>query len=196
MTDMVDITAMKGMAGMHKEPEPPVLWSFRRCPYAMRARLALQVAGIDVWLREVLLRDKPTAFLQTSEKGTVPVLVLADGRVVEESRDIMIWALSQNDPQGWLRAIINLAYNVHGNEPSSSEAAMLAAYTLVASEDPQIQSFRENAIIFIDPTINPDGRDRHTQWANTYKGSPLVSDPLDAEHNEAWAPRENQPLLV
>jgi glutathione S-transferase len=105
MTDMVDITDMKGMAGMHKEPEPPVLWSFRRCPYAMRARLALQVAGIDVWLREVLLRDKPTAFLQTSEKGTVPVLVLADGRVVEESRDIMIWALSQNDPQGWLRVM-------------------------------------------------------------------------------------------
>ena len=102
MTDMVDITDMKGMAGMHKEPEPPVLWSFRRCPYAMRARLALQVAGIDVWLREVLLRDKPTAFLQTSEKGTVPVLVLADGQVVEESRDIMIWALQNSDPQGWL----------------------------------------------------------------------------------------------
>lgn len=82
--------------------------------------------------------------------------------------------------------IINLAYNVHGNEPSSSEAALLAAYTLAASEHPQIQNFRENAIVFIDPTINPDGRDRHTQWANSYKGSPLVSDPMDAEHNEAW----------
>ena len=105
MTDMVDTTNMKGMPGMRKEPEPPVLWSFRRCPYAMRARLALQVAGIDVWLREVLLCDKPMAFLQTSEKGTVPVLVLADGQVVEESRDIMIWALSQNDPQGWLRVM-------------------------------------------------------------------------------------------
>ncbi|MEO2099957.1 MAG: M14 family zinc carboxypeptidase, partial [Flavobacteriaceae bacterium] len=78
------------------------------------------------------------------------------------------------------------AYNVHGNEPSSSEAALLAAYTLAASEHPQIQNFRENAIVFIDPTINPDGRDRHTQWANSYKGSPLVSDPMDAEHNEAW----------
>ena len=82
--------------------------------------------------------------------------------------------------------IINLAYNVHGNEPSSSEAALLAAYTLAASEHLQIQNFRENAIVFIDPTINPDGRDRHTQWANSYKGSPLVSDPMDAEHNEAW----------
>ena len=82
--------------------------------------------------------------------------------------------------------IINLAYNVHGNEPSSSEAALLAAYSLSASENDQIQSFRKKAIIFVDPTINPDGRDRHTQWANTYKGTPLVSDPMDAEHNEAW----------
>jgi hypothetical protein len=82
--------------------------------------------------------------------------------------------------------IINLAYNVHGNEPSSSEAALLAAYTLVASEHPQIQNFRENAIVFIDPSINPDGRDRHTQWVNMYKANPLVSDPMDAEHNEIW----------
>lgn len=82
--------------------------------------------------------------------------------------------------------VINLAYNVHGNEPSSSEAAMLTAYTLVASNHPQIQKYRSDALIFIDPTINPDGRDRHTQWANTYRGTPLVDDPQDAEHNEAW----------
>ena len=84
---MTDVAAMPTDAGT------PVLWSVRRCPYAMRARLALQVAGIDVWLRELLLRDKPPAFLQASEKGTVPVLVLADGQVVEESRDIMTCAL-------------------------------------------------------------------------------------------------------
>ncbi len=65
--------------------------------------------------------------------------------------------------------ILNLAYNVHGNEPSSSEAALLSAYTLTASKDKQIISFRENAIIFIDPTINPDGRDRHTNYRNTRK---------------------------
>ena len=85
-----------------------------------------------------------------------------------------------------LPLIINLAYNVHGNEPSSSEAALLAAYTFVASKNPEIEKYLENAVIFIDPTINPDGRDRHTQWANTYKGSPLVADPQDAEHNEYW----------
>ncbi len=81
---------------------------------------------------------------------------------------------------------INLAYNVHGNEPSSSEAAMLTAYTLTTSQHPEIQKYLENAILFIDPTINPDGRDRHTQWATTYQGSPLVADPQDAEHNEYW----------
>ncbi|WP_299766404.1 M14 family metallopeptidase [uncultured Dokdonia sp.] len=81
---------------------------------------------------------------------------------------------------------IQLGYNVHGNEPSSSEAALLTAYTLVASEHAAIANYRKNAIIFIDPTINPDGRDRHTQWANSFKGSPLVSDNIDAEHTEMW----------
>ncbi|MGB6151076.1 MAG: M14 family zinc carboxypeptidase [Pricia sp.] len=81
---------------------------------------------------------------------------------------------------------INLAYNVHGNEPSSSEAALLSAYTLVASENPEIMGYVKNAVIMIDPTINPDGRDRHTQWANSYQGNPNVSDPQDAEHNEYW----------
>ncbi|WP_222984657.1 M14 family zinc carboxypeptidase [Flagellimonas meishanensis] len=81
---------------------------------------------------------------------------------------------------------INLAYNVHGNEPSSSEAALLTAYTFVASNNPEILSYLDKAVIFVDPTINPDGRDRHTQWANMYQGNPLVADPQDAEHNEYW----------
>ncbi|MCV6628317.1 MAG: M14 family metallopeptidase [Flavobacteriaceae bacterium] len=85
-----------------------------------------------------------------------------------------------------LPIFVNLAYSVHGNEPSSSEAALLTAYTLVASEHPEIKKYREQAVVFLDPTINPDGRDRHTYWANMYKGQPLVSDPQDAEHNEYW----------
>lgn len=100
--------------------------------------------------------------------------------------DHLAYAKGRMEQQPDRPIIINLAYNVHGNEPSSSEAALLAAYTLVASNDPMIVSFRKKAIIFIDPTINPDGRDRHTQWANSYKGNPLVSDPMDAEHNEMW----------
>lgn len=81
---------------------------------------------------------------------------------------------------------VQLGYNVHGNEPSSSEAALLTAYTLVASNSPEVQQYLKNAIVFIDPTINPDGRDRHAQWANQYKSNALVSDNMDAEHNEAW----------
>jgi glutathione S-transferase len=81
----------------------PVLYSFRRCPYAIRARLAVRVAGIAVALREVVLRDKPGALVAASPKATVPVLQLPDGRVLEQSLDIMRWALAARDPQGWLR---------------------------------------------------------------------------------------------
>jgi len=79
----------------------PILYSFRRCPYAMRARLALAVSGSPVELREVKLAAKPEALLAASPKGTVPVLVLSDGKVIDQSIDIMIWALSNNDPEGW-----------------------------------------------------------------------------------------------
>ena len=85
-----------------------------------------------------------------------------------------------------LPIVINLGYNVHGNEPSSSEAAMLTAYTLVASKNKTINTFRNESVVFVDPTINPDGRDRHTQWANQFKSINLVSDGNDAEHNESW----------
>jgi glutathione S-transferase len=81
----------------------PVLWSFRRCPYAMRARLAINASQSRVHLREIRLRDKPKEFVSASPKATVPVLVLPDGHVIDESRDIMIWALQQSDPRGWLR---------------------------------------------------------------------------------------------
>lgn len=81
----------------------PVLYSFRRCPYAMRARLALHYVGISCELREIVLRNKAPEFLETSPKGTVPVLV-TDGEVIEESLDIMLWALAQNDPDGWLNS--------------------------------------------------------------------------------------------
>ena len=80
----------------------PVLYSFRRCPYAIRARLALAVAGTPFTLREVVLRHKPAALLAASAKATVPVLVLADASVVEESLAIMRWALERCDPEGWL----------------------------------------------------------------------------------------------
>ena len=81
----------------------PVLYSFRRCPYAMRARMALLISGTAVRLREVVLRDKPEEMIAASPKATVPVLVLLDGRVIDESLAIMHWALGRNDPQDWLQ---------------------------------------------------------------------------------------------
>ena len=80
----------------------PILYSFRRCPYAMRARMALLVSGTSYEHREVVLRDKPAAMLAASPKGTVPVLVLTDGAVIDESVDIMRWALAEGDPEDWL----------------------------------------------------------------------------------------------
>lgn len=80
----------------------PVLYSFRRCPYAMRARLAIASSGQACELREIVLRDKPAEMLQASPKGTVPVLIDVDGRVIEQSLDIMMWALDKHDPWQWL----------------------------------------------------------------------------------------------
>lgn len=80
----------------------PILYSFRRCPYAMRARMAIAASGQVCRLREVVLRDKPADMLKASAKGTVPVLVLPDGKVIDESLDIMLWALDQADPAEWL----------------------------------------------------------------------------------------------
>ena len=78
----------------------PILYSFRRCPYAMRARMALHYASIKCMLREVSLKNKPQSMLDISPKGTVPVLLLQDGVVIDESLDIIHYALAQNDPEG------------------------------------------------------------------------------------------------
>jgi glutathione S-transferase len=83
-------------------PALPILYSFRHCPYAMRARLALASSGLAYELREVALRSKPAELLAASPKGTVPVLVLPGGEVIDESLDVMLWALRQRDPDGWL----------------------------------------------------------------------------------------------
>jgi glutathione S-transferase len=97
---------------------PPVLYSFRRCPYAMRARLALWASGTVCELREVVLARKPAALLVASAKGTVPVLVLTDGQVVDQSLDIMLWALRRNDPLQWLP----------GNGNAMTQAMQLVAH--------------------------------------------------------------------
>lgn len=82
--------------------------------------------------------------------------------------------------------VVTHGYNVHGNEPSSSEAAMLTAYYLIAAQGDEAANTLRNAVIHIDPNYNPDGRDRHSNWANMHKGFPVVVDPMDREHNEVW----------
>ncbi|KQP14978.1 glutathione S-transferase [Pseudorhodoferax sp. Leaf267] len=102
----------------------PILYSFRRCPYAMRARLALLASGQACELREVVLRDKPQALRDASPKATVPVLALQDGTVIDQSLDIMLWALRRHDPLGWL-------------VPSEGDLAQMLA--LVADNDTQFK---------------------------------------------------------
>ncbi|MCW5642504.1 MAG: glutathione S-transferase [Rhodoferax sp.] len=84
---------------------PAVLYSFRRCPYAIRARMGLHAAGVAVQIREVALRDKPASLRLLSPKATVPVLQLSDGTVLDESLDILLWALRQHDPEHWLAGV-------------------------------------------------------------------------------------------
>jgi len=112
--------------------ELPVLYSFRRCPYAIRARMTLCYSGVQVELREVVLRDMPRELLACSPKATVPVLLLPDGTVLEESRDIMEWALAQHDPDHW--------------RPQPGSPAAAAARDLIAANDlgfkPQLDRYK------------------------------------------------------
>tara|TARA_B100000780_G_scaffold29_1_gene16 strand:- start:2281 stop:4800 length:2520 start_codon:yes stop_codon:yes gene_type:complete len=129
---------------------------------------------------------------KTHEGKRLPMLIISSPQNLKNIDEIQKRHLMLIDPNNKIEPtekdplIINLAYNVHGNEPSSSEAAILSAYTLTASKNKEILSFLENSIIFIDPAINPDGRDRHTQWANSHRAFPIVKDPNDVEHNENW----------
>ncbi len=79
----------------------PILYSFRRCPYAIRARLGLAYSGIEYEHREILLKNRPDELIELSPKGTVPVLQLMDGTIIDESIDVMKWALAQSDPDCW-----------------------------------------------------------------------------------------------
>lgn len=90
----------------------PILYSFRRCPYAMRARMSLNISKIDFEHRDILLKNKPAEMLEVSPKGTVPVLILSNGEILDESLDIMNWALQQNDPEGWLNADMQATHNL------------------------------------------------------------------------------------
>lgn len=112
----------------------PILYSLRHCPFAMRARLALFKAKQKVVLRDIVLSNKPQAMLDASPKATVPVLVLSDGTVIEESLDIMLWAFQQSDPNNFLHK------NKTDNQASKNEEMMAIIYTF----DSQFKTCLEN----------------------------------------------------
>tara|TARA_R110002073_G_scaffold145532_2_gene297662 strand:- start:30062 stop:32605 length:2544 start_codon:yes stop_codon:yes gene_type:complete len=151
-----------------------------------------QIVAYLYKLAEVSDRAEIEVYGYTHERRKLVILRVSTPQNLSNLENIKQQHLKFVDPNqnpknySELPIFVQLGYNVHGNEPSSSEAALLMAYTLVASNSAEVSNYRDNAVVFIDPTINPDGRDRHTQWANQYKGSPLVSDNADAEHNEAW----------
>ena len=132
----------------------PVLYSFRRCPYAMRARLALHSAGVAYELREVSLRNKPESMLGASPKGSVPVLVLPDGQVIDESWEIMLWSLRLHDPDVWLGT--NGAYTD-------------AATQLIIENDTSFKGY-------LDRYKYPDRYPEHTQTHYRKQGEAFLQD--------------------
>jgi hypothetical protein len=82
--------------------------------------------------------------------------------------------------------VVFLGYSVHGNETSSGEASMLTGYYLAANQSEETQRWLKEAVVFIDPALNPDGRDRAANWHNSYKSFPNTTDPIDKEHVEIW----------
>lgn len=127
----------------------PVLYSYRRCPYAMRARMALKYAGLALEVREISLRDKHAHLLQVSPKGTVPVLVTAQGAVLEQSLDIMHWALQQHDVDGWLLANSEQTQQlITENDTSFKQALDRYKYAIRFPEQP-MASYRSQGEVFL-----------------------------------------------
>ncbi len=144
---------------------------------------------------EELAKVSPKAHFQiigyTNERRPQVVLTITSPENYARIDQIQKEHLSLTDPSqsvaiGNMPVIVTLGYNVHGNEPSSSEAAMLTAYYLIARQGDEANKTLSESVIHIDPNYNPDGRDRHSTWANMHKGFPPVADPMDREHNEGW----------
>ena len=126
------------------------LYSFRRCPYAMRARLGILFAKLQVELREITLKNKPMQMLAISPKATVPVLQLADGRVIEESREIMVWALEQQDPQRLLDSEVLQQTNALIDKNDNEFKQWLDRYKY-ADRHPEItqEEYRQRGEVFL-----------------------------------------------
>jgi glutathione S-transferase len=128
-------------------PQHPILWSFRRCPYAIRARLAVASAGVAVELREILLKDKPAAFLETSPSATVPALQVGE-TVIDESLDIMVWALERSDPE-CLRAMPASGWALIETNDGPFKAALDHTKYAVRFPERDEAAEREKAAVFL-----------------------------------------------
>ena len=127
----------------------PILYSYRRCPYAMRARMALKYANINVEIREIALKEKPAEMLIASPKGTVPVLVLQDGQVLEQSLDIMYWALQQRDIDGWLTADKLLTQRLIAENDGSFKQALDKYKYAIRFPEQSVEFYRAQAEVFL-----------------------------------------------
>lgn len=126
---------------------------------------------------------------KTPEGRPLLVAIVSDEANLQKLNDIQqqnLAIVNGTAPQTQLPAIVWLSYNVHGNEPASSEAAMLALYELVTSQSTAAKDWLKNTVVIIDPCLNPDGRDRYVNWFNNAVGTSSNSDPQAREHDEPW----------
>jgi glutathione S-transferase len=166
---------------MSDEMTKPILYSFRRCPYAMRARMSLLESGVEVELREVILRDRPEHMMEISPKGTVPVLLLPDGAVIEESLDIMLWSLDESWLAGDWKELIDVndgdfkhhldryKYNNRYENVLSSEEHREHALSILKTYDERLSNqayLCGDSISLADLALSPFVR----QFANTDRG--------------------------
>lgn len=176
--------------------ERPILYSFRRCPYAMRARLALLVSGTVCELREVKLSMKPDALIALSPKATVPVLLTPEGKVIDQSIEIMHWALATNDPEQWLTSandpliaandgpfkhhLDHYKYpNRHDSDPIEHRAAAVAMLGALEARLATSASLSGTARSLADMAVMPFVR----QFANTDRA---FFDALDLPRVQHW----------
>ena len=132
----------------------PILYSFRRCPYAMRARLALWQSGVMVELREVVLRDKPAELIAASPKATVPVLVLPNGEIIEQSLAIMHWALAQSDPAQWYPEQLAAVQNEWIKQHDFEFKPLLDAYKYPERHpELSLEQHRNNAMYWLESNV-------------------------------------------
>lgn len=126
-----------------------ILYSYRRCPYAMRARMALKYAGIALEIREIELKNKPAHMLKVSPKATVPVLVLSDGTVLEQSLEIMFWALQQQDKDDWLIADSELTQQLIAENDSIFKQALDKYKYAIRFPEQSVEVYRTQGEVFL-----------------------------------------------